>query len=260
MPEDVASDGAPDGAADASPDGAVDSSPDGAAASSPDGAAAVAATAPDGAAAHVYTGLLVDWGGVMTTDLFASFRAFCEKEGLSPDAMRDAFRANRDARELLIALEEGRMDEAEFEPQLAALLKVEPRNLIDRLFAGSSLDPLMVAAVRAAHDSGIRTGLVSNSWGVRRYPRPLMAELFDGIVISGEVGIRKPAPRMYELGAERIGVEPAACVYVDDLPFNLEPARELGMATIHHVGATETIAELERLLDRHLGARAGLAG
>jgi epoxide hydrolase-like predicted phosphatase len=215
--------------------------------------------AADGAADGVYTGLLVDWGGVMTTDLFASFRAFCEKEGLSPDAMRDAFRANPEARDLLIALEEGRMEEAEFEPQLAALLKVEPLNLIDRLFAGSSLDPLMIAAVRAAHDSGIRTGLVSNSWGVRRYPRPLMDEIFDGIVISGEVGMRKPALRLYELGAERIGVEPAACVYVDDLPFNLEPPRELGMATIHHVHSTETIAELERLLDRDLGTQVGLA-
>jgi epoxide hydrolase-like predicted phosphatase len=222
--------------------------------------AAGAAASPDGAAARVYTGLLVDWGGVMTTDLFASFRAFCEKEGLSPDAMRDAFRGNREARDLLIALEEGRIEEAEFEPQLAGLLKVEPLNLIDGLFAGSSLDPLMVAAVRAAHDSGIRTGLVSNSWGVRRYPRPLMSELFEGIVISGEVGMRKPAPRIYELGAERIGVEPAACVYVDDLPFNLEPARELGMATIHHVRTTDTIAELERLLRVDLRKQVGLAG
>jgi epoxide hydrolase-like predicted phosphatase len=218
------------------------------------------AAAADGAAARAYTGLLVDWGGVMTTDLFASFRAFCEKEGLSPDAMRDAFRANPEARDLLIALEEGRIEESEFEPQLAALLKVEPLNLIDRLFAGSSLDPLMLAAVRATHDAGVRTGLVSNSWGVRRYPRPLIAELFDGIVISGEVGIRKPAPRMYELGAERIGVEPAACVYVDDLPFNLKPAQELGMATIHHTRATETIAELEPLLRIDLRKQVGLAG
>jgi epoxide hydrolase-like predicted phosphatase len=216
-----------------------------------------AAPSVDGAAAPTYTGLLVDWGGVMTTDLFASFTAFCDKEGLSPDAMREAFRSNAEARELLIALEEGRLEESEFEPQLAALLKVEPTDLIDRLFAGSSLDPLMVAALRAVHESGIRTGLVSNSWGVRRYPRELMAELFDGIVISGEVGMRKPAPRMYELGAERIGLEPAACVYVDDLPFNLKQPLEFGMATIHHVVATETIAELERLLGIDLGKVVG---
>lgn len=204
-------------------------------------------------------GLLVDWGGVMTTDLFASFKAFCDAEGLEPDALRDAFRANPQARELLIALEEGRIEESHFEPQLAALLKVEPLNLIDRMFAGSALDPLMVAAVRAAHDGGIRTGLVSNSWGVRRYPRELMAELFDGIVISGEVGMRKPAPRMYELGAERIELDPGACVYVDDLSFNLKPAAELGMATIHHTRTDQTIAELERLLGLPLRAEIGLA-
>jgi FMN phosphatase YigB (HAD superfamily) len=58
---------------------------------------------------------------------------------------------------------------------------------------------------------------------------------------------------MYELGAERIGVAPEQCVYVDDLPFNLEPAAALGMATIHHVDTDHTIGELERLLGRTLG-------
>jgi epoxide hydrolase-like predicted phosphatase len=102
--------------------------------------------------------------------------------------------------------------------------------------------------VRALHDRGVRTAMVSNSWGTRRYPRDLLAELFDGIVISGDEGFRKPDPRMYALGAERIGVEPAQCVFVDDLAFNLDPARELGMAVVHHTGAATTLAELERLV------------
>jgi epoxide hydrolase-like predicted phosphatase len=106
----------------------------------------------------------------------------------------------------------------------------------------------MIEAVRAARAGGIKTGLISNSWGVRRYPRSLMSEIFDGIVISGEEGMRKPAPRMYELGAERIGLPPSACVYVDDLEFNLDPARELGMHGVHHTDAAATVAELERLL------------
>ena len=95
----------------------------------------------------------------------------------------------------------------------------------------------MVDGVRALHERGVPTGLVSNSWGTRRYPRDLLAELFDGVVISGEEGFRKPDPRMYELGAQRIGAEPAACVFVDDLAFNLDPARELGMAVVHHTSA-----------------------
>jgi epoxide hydrolase-like predicted phosphatase len=120
--------------------------------------------------------------------------------------------------------------------------------LIERLFAGAVVDERMVEVVRRVRAAGVRTGLVSNSWGTGRYPREVLAELFDGVVISGEVGIRKPAPEIYRLGAERIGLEPRACVFVDDLPFNLSPAAELGMATVHHRSAEETTAELERLL------------
>jgi putative hydrolase of the HAD superfamily len=76
-------------------------------------------------------------------------------------------------------------------------------------------------------------------------------------VLSGEEGIRKPAPEVYVMGAERIGLEPAECVFVDDLAFNLPPAAELGMATVHHTSAAETIAELERLLGVELSAPPG---
>jgi HAD superfamily hydrolase (TIGR01509 family) len=106
----------------------------------------------------------------------------------------------------------------------------------------------MVDAVRRARAADVRTALVSNSWGVHRYPHELFAELFDGIVISGEERMRKPSRRMYELGAERAGVPASSCVYVDDLPFNLSPAERLGMATIHHTSADTTIPQLERLL------------
>jgi epoxide hydrolase-like predicted phosphatase len=195
-----------------------------------------------------YAGLLIDWGGVLTSDLFASFRAFCELEGLEPDTVRRRFREDRDCRELLIAFETGAVEEEQFEPEFAGLLGVAAPNLIDRLFAGSAPDEEMLAAVRRARAGGIRTGLVSNSWGTRRYPQELLTELFDGVVISGEVGIRKPAPEIYALGAERIGLAPEACVFVDDLPFNLAPAAELGMATVHHRTAEETLAALEPLL------------
>jgi epoxide hydrolase-like predicted phosphatase len=195
-----------------------------------------------------YRGLLVDYGGVLTTNLFESFGAFCRAEGLEPDVIARQFAGNREAREMLIELECGRLAEREFEAGLAELLGVDAEGLIDRMFAGSGPDEAMRQAVRAAREAGVRTGLISNSWVDRHYDQEILGELFDGVVISAREGIRKPAPRMYELGAERIGVAPERCVYVDDLPFNLTPASELGMATIHHVEPGRTIGELERLL------------
>ncbi|HEY5429261.1 MAG TPA: HAD-IA family hydrolase [Solirubrobacteraceae bacterium] len=202
-----------------------------------------------------YRGLLVDWGGVMTTNVFHSFHAYCEAAGIDPDAVGERFRSDPDSRELLIGLETGAMPEDEFERRFGAILGVPGEGLIARLFAGGRPDEAMQNAVRAARAAGVRTGLISNSWGTGRYDRTLLAELFHGIVISGEVGMRKPTPDIYLLGARAIESEPDVCVFVDDLKFNLAPARELGMATVLHVDATETIDELERLLavDLRLG-------
>lgn len=193
-------------------------------------------------------GLLVDFGGVLTTDVFASFAAFCEQEGLQTDTVRDRFMKDPMARELLADLETGKLTEEEFEPKFAEVLEVAPDGLIDRLFAGMKPDEAMLEALGAARRAGIRTGLISNSWGHGRYDRSRFPELFDAVVISGEEGMRKPTARMYELGAERVGLGPAECVFVDDLPFNLKPARELGMATVLHRDAETTIPELEGLL------------
>jgi epoxide hydrolase-like predicted phosphatase len=196
---------------------------------------------------------LIDWGGVLTTNLFASFQAYCVAAEIDPQALAGRFRADPGFRELLIALEKGEIEEAAFELRLAPLLGVEADGLIDGLFAGVQPDTAMLDAVRRARDGGVRTALVSNSWGVHRYPHELFGEIFDGVVISAEEGIRKPSRRMYELGAERAEVAPERCVYVDDLPFNLAPAEALGMATVHHTSAATTIPELERLFGLALG-------
>jgi putative hydrolase of the HAD superfamily len=199
-------------------------------------------------------GLLIDWGGVLTTNLFVSFHEYCLRMEIDPQELGRRFSADPEFRELLIALEKGAMRETDFERRFAAVLGVAPDGLIDGLFAGVQPDTAMIEAVRAARVAGIRTALVSNSWGVQRYPHELFAEIFDGVVISGEEGTRKPARRMYELGAERAGVAAELCVFVDDLPFNLTPAEELGMATVHHTSADTTIPELERLLGVALSA------
>ena len=152
-------------------------------------------------------GLIVDYGGVLTTDVFASFRAFCEAEGLPPDTVRDRFRSDPEARELLAGLETGALAVAEFEPRFAALLEVESERLIERLFGGMEPDEAMLDGVRAARRAGVRTCLLSNSWGdATTYDPALLEELFDAWVISSEVGLRKPDPAIYELAAERLGL------------------------------------------------------
>jgi epoxide hydrolase-like predicted phosphatase len=198
--------------------------------------------------AEARSGLLIDFGGVLTTDLFASFSAFCTANGIDAGRMGELFRSDEEARRLLIDLETGAIGSDEFEPALARMLELtESDGLIERLMAGAKPEHRMMNAVRAARDQGIRTGLISNSWG-DRYDRKLLAELFDGVVISGEVGIRKPSKRIYLLGAEAIGVPPEACVFVDDLEINLAPARELGMATVHHTSVDDTVGRLQDLL------------
>jgi epoxide hydrolase-like predicted phosphatase len=208
------------------------------------------ATEPDsvGAGAGERSALLIDWGGVLTSNLFDSFRDYCQRANIDPQALRSRFSSDPAGRELLISLEKGELSEPDFERELASLLEVDSDGLIDGLFAGVQPDTAMVEAVRRARLGGVRTALVSNSWGVHRYPHDLFDELFDGVVISAEEGTRKPARRMYELGAERAGVAPEQAVYVDDLPFNLTPAEGLGMATIHHTSAEQTIPQLERIL------------
>ncbi len=198
--------------------------------------------------AHVRPrGLLVDWGGVLTTNVFASFDAFCSREGLVADRVRQAFAHDPVARDALVGLELGTLPEPEFEARMAGVLGVDAVNLVERLMAGAGPDMDMMAAVRRARAHGIATGLVSNSWGVSRYDADQLRDLFDGIVISGNVGLRKPAPEIYRLGARSLDVDPSDCVFVDDIGDNLKPARALGMTTVLHVDTATTIARLSEI-------------
>lgn len=192
-------------------------------------------------------GLLVDYGGVLTTNLFASFAAFCTAEGLDPQALRQAFAGDEEAARLLVRFEKGQMEEAEFEVALAGKLGVAPEGLIDRLFAELQADALVIDVVARARRGGVRCGLLSNSWG-HRYDRSQWEEMFDVTVISGEVGLRKPDPEIYVLAAKRLGLPPQDIVFVDDIPHNLAPAEALGMTTVHHTDSAATVAALERLL------------
>ncbi len=196
-------------------------------------------------------GLLVDFGGVLTTNVFDSFRAFCEDEGLDPQAIKRLFREDPRALECVRGLERGELTEERFAERFGELLELEPERrggLVDRMFGHIQEDQEMVEALRRARVQGVRTGLISNSMGAGRYDRSTFPALFDGVVISGDEGIHKPEPAIYELGAERVGLPPADCVFVDDLRENCEGAEAVGMTAVLHRGADTTLPRLEELL------------
>jgi putative hydrolase of the HAD superfamily len=195
-----------------------------------------------------YDAVLFDFGGVLTTPVWDSFSAFCRSEGLEPDAIKELFRSDPEALADLRGLETGAVTEAEFERAFGARLGLkDPDGLIDSMFEGMKPLGPMVDAVREIRASGPLTGLVSNSWSTAHYDRALLAELFDAVVISAEVGLHKPQPEIYRLAAKRLRVEPERCLFVDDLRENCEGAEAVGMTAVRHRSAPETIERLTEL-------------
>jgi epoxide hydrolase-like predicted phosphatase len=201
------------------------------------------------------TGLLVDYGGVLTTNVWDSFRAFCEAEGIDRNEVKKAFRENPEALALLRRLEAGELTEETFSPLFGPIIGVRADRydgLVDRLFSGMQPEEAMIDALPRARAAGVKTGLISNSWGRGRYDRDSFERLFDGVVISGEVGLYKPQPEIFRLGAERVGLPPAECVFVDDLRENCEGAERVGMTAVLHRGPDASLERLEELLGLRL--------
>jgi epoxide hydrolase-like predicted phosphatase len=162
--------------------------------------------------------------------------------------VRELFRGDAEALKLLRGLETGELTEEEFEPRFGALLGLgDTEGLITRLFAGLGPDEEMIGIVRRSREAGIKTGLISNSWGLGIYERAPV-DLFDEAIISGEVGLHKPQPEIYRLASERLGVEAADCVFVDDLRENCAGAEAVGMTALLHRDTDETVAKLQELL------------
>jgi epoxide hydrolase-like predicted phosphatase len=207
-----------------------------------------------------YQALIVDYGGVLTTPLQNAMVAFAGELGIElQDLVRVALAAYAGEEDnLVVQFETGQIPEEEFSAAFAERLSevtgtpVPAEGLVRRLFQGMRLEEDMLRAVEAVHAEGLKTGLLSNSWGLDLYPRERFADLFDAVVISGEVGLRKPDPAIFKLTTDKLGVAPGACVFVDDHPGHLQAALEGGMKTVLHRTPAETIAELEGLLDMHL--------
>jgi epoxide hydrolase-like predicted phosphatase len=192
--------------------------------------------------------VLFDFGGVLTTPVWDSFAAFCRTEGLAPDAVKKLFKTDPEALADLRKLETGEMSEYDFEAVFGRRLGLaDPDGLIDSMFSGMQPEPAMVEAVRQIRRSGLKTGLLSNSWSTDHYDRELLMELFDVSVISAEVQMHKPQPEIYRLAAKRLEVTPEECLFVDDLKENCDGAEAVGMTAIRHQSAPETISRLTEL-------------
>jgi epoxide hydrolase-like predicted phosphatase len=211
-------------------------------------------------------GLIVDWGGVLTSDLTTSMAAWAADDAVAVDGFRQVMRrwlgdgAGAEAVwNPVHALERGELEVPDFERRLAAELRtvngapVEPEGLLTRMFNRFEHAADMVGLVRRARAAGIRTALLSNSWG-NDYPRDGWDEMFDVVVISGEVGMRKPEPRIFRHTLEQLGLEADQCVFVDDLRPNIRAATELGLVGILHARYVDTARELEILFGRQLAS------
>jgi len=205
-------------------------------------------------------GLIVDWGGVLTDSIADPFEAWAIEEGIDyphyqgvlTELLGSQAPTGLDQNPIH-ALERGELANLEFEKLLATRLRrsdgatVSHEGMLARMFSKLQHAPDMNALVRRARGLGIRTGLLSNSWG-NQYPREMWEGMFDAVLISGEVGLRKPEPEIYFLAAEKVGLKTSECVFVDDLAINVRGAVSVGMVGVHHKTYESTLLELEAIL------------
>ncbi len=209
-----------------------------------------------------YKALIVDFGGVLTTPLEDAMQHFSHSQGIELQHLvrvaLAAYHGEKDAYgpvDIVVRFERGEMSDAEFALAFAQRLSevsgqaVEAEGLLHRLLGSLRLEEDMVEAVRIAKGRGIQTALLSNSWGLELYPRALLDEICDVVVISGEVGMRKPDAEIFTLTTDKLGLEPSLCIFVDDHPGHLKTAAEVGMRTVLHRSPRDTITELEGLLE-----------
>ena len=201
-------------------------------------------------------GLIVDWGGVLTMPIHNAIGSWLKVAGVDHNHFGEVLR--RWVEPLpgqsspVHRLERGELAVEDFEHLLSAALAlegstVEAPGLVGEMFADLAIyEYSMTSLVTRARAAGIRTGLLSNSWG-NEYDRSDWHEMFDVVVISGEVGMRKPEPGIFELALTRIGLPAEECVFIDDMAHNIVAAELAGLVGIVHRTFDETAAELEAL-------------
>ncbi|GAB5451569.1 MAG: HAD-IA family hydrolase [Halioglobus sp.] len=210
-------------------------------------------------------GVLWDFGGVITTSPFEAFNRFERERGLPLDFIRSVNATNpRD--NAWAQLESDAIDIASFD----ALFAEEAASAGHRIggvevlaLLSGDVRPEMVASLRAikgryavacitnnVKNAGTGPGMAADSGKAKQMAEAM--SLFDFVIESSVVGLRKPDPRIYELACEKMGIQPAEAVFLDDLGINLKPARAMGMQTIKVVTAAQALEELSALLEMSL--------
>jgi putative hydrolase of the HAD superfamily len=195
-----------------------------------------------------------DFGGVLTSSPFEAFARFESERGLPADIIRRT-NAENHWENAWAKFERAEVDIETFDQMFAAeslALGAEVRGKDVLPLLSGDLRPEMVEALKLIK-SRFKTGCITNNLpanaigsasGRSLYVAEVMV-LFDHVIESAKIGLRKPDPRIYRMMIETLGVDPEHCVYLDDLGVNLKPAREMGMTTIKVVSAPQAIAELE---------------
>ncbi|GAA4864664.1 hypothetical protein GCM10025787_57990 [Saccharopolyspora rosea] len=201
--------------------------------------------------------VIFDYGGVLTTPGGAAIRAWTSAEGIDPAtfsaALKDWLSREAPPGTPVHRLETGEISPEEFNRALAARLRsvdggpVEPDGLVQRIFARMRSEPATLELVRLLRDNGVRTALLSNSWG-NSYPWHLLDGLFETAVVSGEVGLRKPDPGIYQLTLRRLDLPADQAAFVDDGAPNIAAAEQLGLRAVLHTDPATTRARVAELV------------
>lgn len=206
--------------------------------------------------------VIFDFGGVLTTSPFEAFARFETERGLPVDIIRRTNAANH-LENAWARFERAEVDIDTFDKLFAAeslALGAEVRGRDVLPLLQGDLRPDMVEALKRIK-AQFKTGCITNNLpanaigsmtGRSLYVAEVMV-LFDHVIESAKIGLRKPDPRIYQLMVETLRVDPKKCVYLDDLGVNLKPAREMGMTTIKVTSGAQAITELEAATGLKLG-------
>jgi putative hydrolase of the HAD superfamily len=198
------------------------------------------------------SGLILDFGGVLTTSVPACALAFDRSEGLVEGTFLRAISADPVGRSLYADLERGTISQGIWNEAMGTLLGVDGEDLLRRVLADLRPEPKMIAAAQAARNAGVRVGIFTNSLGLEPYDIYEGFDLdtaYDALLISEHHGARKPDPHLYPLMLDAMRLPGRECIFVDDTARNLEPFAKFGVTTVLATEPPEkTIAQVSSLL------------